>query len=317
MANKNQRDRRTGMSIRSILMHPATLFLFTTLVVVVSAISMWNRYRDKIVEVAEFQLTEESIQLRTPPPQWTKSNLKTMLLDQYQKPSTLDPSLVANTADFIRSIGWVEKINEIRKSKSALKIDLTYRHPVAMVKINDTQLLPVDRQGVILDGELIRAVDDAQLLRISMFRPISPNASLYTWQQWPDQRVQEAASIGYVLADHWKQLGLLRIVTFQLPGDRAERQDFQLWTHGQIDPNDVDNRPYAAKVIWGNAPGCESQDEASATAKIQAIDNFIVQRGPLLDSIPNGKLLDVRTGTPILTSQARTADQVRLFSNIR
>ena len=297
------------MSLRSIALHPALWFVVATIVIIGGAISVWDRYQHKIIDADDFRLTAEKIRLSQPEPNWANSSIKQMLLDQLRDPTVLDNNVVVDTADLIRSIGWVEQVQRVEKSKAGLDIDVVYRFPVAMVKIDDRQLLPVDRNGVIMNGDLFDKKQVNGCLRVSVYRPISPNQQLLTWQPWPDRRIKDAAAISAALNQHWKSLQLYRVVTFQLPGDRAKPEPFELWTEGHVRPEDVTPRPYAAKIRWGNAPGSELTGEADALTKIRAINDFVSKSGPLAKSIPRGKVLVVRSGQPILTSNLRTAQQ--------
>ena len=188
---------------------------------------------------------------------------------------------------------------------------------MAVVKTQDNRLLPIDRHGVVLDPELIGLEYSQNLLRISVFRPIGPQTKLQNWRKWPDQRIEQAAAVSHAMGDHWRTQGLFRIVSRQLPGERADPQPFELWTYGHIYPDSNDKRRYVSKVIWGSAPGLESDHEASAIEKIQAIDEFILKRGPLVESISPGSSLDVRSGKPFLTPELRGAAQLDFFSDFR
>ena len=304
------------MNVRSILLHPGVWFSVTTIAIIGGAIALWGQYQDKIVNAAEYQLTSENIRLSQPEPGWARSSIKQMLLDKLPDPSVLDTNVVSSTAELVRSIGWIEQVKRIEKSTAGLDIDVVYREPVAMVKINESELLPVDRNGVIMNGQLFDKQQVNGCLRVSVYRPVSPADQLRTWQPWPDTRIRDAAAISAVLNQHWQSLQLYRIVSFQLPGDRAKPEPFELWTRGHVRPDDATQTPYAAKIRWGSAPGLEVPDEADALTKIQAINEFVLKYGPLVESIPIGKMLDVQTGRPILTSNLRTAQQRALSESL-
>jgi hypothetical protein len=304
------------MTVRSIVLHPGIWFFVATMAMIGGSISLWGRFQHKIVNPSDFRLSTENIRLSQPEPEWARVSIKQLLLDQLRPPSLLDANVVKRTADLLRSVGWIESIQRIEKSKAGLDIDVVYRQPVAMVKINERELLPVDRNGVIMNGDLLGNQQVAEFLRVSVYRPIAPNEQLLTWQPWPDTRVRDAAAICSALGEEWKDLQLYRVVTFQLPGERAKREPFELWTRGHVRADDVTQTPYAAKIRWGNAPGSEAAGEADALMKIQAINEFVMQYGPLVESIPNDRVLDVQTGRPILTSNLRTAQQQELYENL-
>ena len=310
------RYQHESSTLKTILLHPALLFFTAVLIIIVGALSLWQNYQAKIVTAEQFRLTPETLQL-TQTPDWAAVDLRHAIFSRDPAQSTLDTELVPKTAAYLESLGWIEKINRIQKTSNGLNVDINYRTPVAMVKLSNSQLLPIDRYGVVLASEYIRPEKQSNLMQVFMFRPLQKNESVHHWQTWPDQRVLEAAAIGYVLEDFWQSQGLFRVVTMQLPGNNAHTEPFELWTRGHVDLESDDRTPYASKVIWGNAPGLESQNEALAHLKIKAIQDFISTRGPLATAVPKGKWLDVRTGKAVLTTRVRSAQQVKFSSSIR
>ena len=56
--NKDILDRLlAGISIRGTLVHPTTLFIFATSILIGSAIFLWERHQETIVNLEEFSLT--------------------------------------------------------------------------------------------------------------------------------------------------------------------------------------------------------------------------------------------------------------------
>ena len=126
-----------GISIRGTLVHPTTLFVFATSILIGSAIFLWERHQETIVNLDEFSLTQEKI-LLTPQPHWSDLDLREMVLDQSngEQASILDTELVPRTAGIMKQVGFVEHINSIEKSKAGLNIDVIYRQPVALVELS-------------------------------------------------------------------------------------------------------------------------------------------------------------------------------------
>ena len=122
MARKNQDilDRLIGnLSLRGLLFHPATLFVAATGGLIAGAILLWEAQSGTIVNLEEFQLTQEKIRL-TEPPEWAETNLKEILTSQPSgdAPSILDSELVSRTANVMRNVGYVRarpKCPEIQK----------------------------------------------------------------------------------------------------------------------------------------------------------------------------------------------------------
>ena len=281
-----------GISLQALILHPATWFMFASVCTIGGAIQLWNAYQEDIVDPHKYRLTADNIRLSTPP-EWSDADLKQLVLQddsQESEPSLLDTELVPRTVHAFRTVGWVERVQRVQKSKHGLDIDLVYREPVGVVELNrltiarwpanqTARVLPVDRNGVIMPGEIAA---NRQLLRFSIFNP-SRASGLEPWTQWPDERVKSAAAIGEALDGSWQDFGLYRIVTFRRPGPTNDSNvPFELWP-------DV-----GTQVIWGNPPGQEISSEVSAEAKIQAIAEFVANYGQL-DRLPKQKI-DVRSG---------------------
>ena len=112
-----------GLSLRGIILHPATLFVIATMMMIGGAIFLWERHQGKIVKLEEFQLTEDKISLTTPPI-WADRNLKQLVIQGVSKTnprtqangqtgatggtaSILDTQLVARTASVMKNVGYV------------------------------------------------------------------------------------------------------------------------------------------------------------------------------------------------------------------
>ena len=292
-----------SFSWRGLLLHPATLFVAASMLVLATAMSLWNQYRHTIINQADYLLTRDKVHLPSPP-ELCRSDLKALVLEQNDSPtqaSLLDPALVSNTVNTFRTVGWVEQVRKIEKSRSGLDIDLVYRTPVGMVELNPTtvpgwpenqtpKLFPIDRYGIIMPGTLAARND---LLRISVFDP-AREARLETWSDWPDERVKAAAAIGLIVANDWQAFGLYRIVTFRRPSQTSDASvPFELWP------------AVGTQVIWGNPPGREVSSEASAQLKLQALKSFVDQMGPLNQL--NEQKIDIRSGNVRLVSTSKTA----------
>ncbi len=307
-------DRLSEISIRRILLHPVFLFLVATMLVMTGAVSTWNRYQFDIVDVDEYELTRENILLTGPQPEWAKSDVRQMVLDQFADSSatTLEANLVPATARLFQTVGWVESVRRIEKTKDTLKLDLVYRDPVALVRIAGSKpWLPIDRSGVILDGEIVVPKDpsvgfvDDHLL-IYVFKPDVTNLS--TWQQWPDRRIQGAASICKLLKPYWQIQGIKQVVTLQVPRTGTPVRDYELRPK---------NGEEGTIIVWGSAPGDEAQGEATPEQKIAAINDYVLRNGSLEQARAKGLVVDVRSGSAVLASRVRTADQKYILKQLK
>ena len=306
-----------NFSWRGFLLHQATLFVAAMILVIGGVVFLWNNYQHTIADPTEFQLTEDKIEM-TPPPEWAEEDLRKIIAEN-QSHSILDPNLVSNTAAKIRSVGFVENVNQIVKSKSGLKIDLQYRFPVARIELsrstfrdhwkNEPVYLPVDRQGVLMP----RHLNADELPRLCMLYPgnLIPGKEhdLATWSDIDDPRIRDAASIAQYFVHDAKRIGVDRIVTHKRPlKDDDVEIPFELW-------------PYFAKgtkVIWGQAPGNEAVSEAPVQQKLIAIENFVAQHGSLNEPHePKGLTIDVRTGTVEIVRPDKVASESLMESFAR
>ena len=293
----------SGLSLRAMLLHPATWFVVASTATLVVAIQLWNTHQTDIVDQEKYQLTAEKIQVNAPP-KWMETDLKQLILESdspQSEPSLLDIKLVSRTVNAFRTVGWVEKVQSVEKSKSGLNIDLIYRDAVGVVELNHltvakwpstqtARILPVDRTGMVMPGKVAA---DRKLLRFSIFDP-ARHTGLEPWTTWPDERVKAAAAISEMIGSRWQELGLYRIVTFRKPNQPNDQNiPFELWP-------DV-----GTQVIWGNPPGQETFAEASAEKKIQAIEEFVAEYGQL-DRLPKQRI-DVRSGKALVIGNVQTA----------
>ena len=88
---------------------------------------------------------------------------------------------------------------------------------------------------------------------------------------WGDVRVLGAARIASALLEHWKPLGLVRIVLVN--GDQVEGENAAA-TYRVLAAN-------GAIVSWGHAPGQETLGEPSPQKKISQLLSFAKQTGHL------------------------------------
>ena len=291
-----------SLSIRGVLFHPAGLFLAVTIGLIAGAIFLWEGQQGKIVDLAEFQLTQDKIRL-TPAPEWAKADLKDLILNESleSNASILDTQLVPRTANVMQNVGFVEHVHSVRKSKTGLDIDVTYRHPVGLVELSPVTIpewtkgnrakkimLPVDRFGVVMPKDL--AVGQSWP-RIMIPYPSAPD-ELTNWTQWPDERIQDAAAISSLFKDVAQSLGLALVV-----------QDPVLHSGTQI-PFDL-RFDSGVIIIWGNAPGKELDSEVDAETKMKVIKDIVAQYGPKISL--GRKVIDIRSGQAIEAVESKTA----------
>ena len=302
-----------NFSLRGTLLHPGTLFVLVTGLTIAGALSLWQRYQHRLIPAAQYQLTEDRVRI-TPAPQWAKIDLKRLLLEVpagHAAPNILDTDVVSRTATTLQSVGWVAKVNQVRKSADGLDIDVRYRFPVGIVELNQmtvprwdqsktAQVMPVDSSGTVMPAEIVQHV---QLPRISVFNPQSLDL-LRPWEVWRDARVVDAAAIMSQIGARAQQLGIYRVMTMRSSRQMAASQiPFELWPQN------------GTKVVWGNAPGKEVVGEASAASKLEALVRFVSQHGSL-EQMPDRRV-DLRSGKIVITKDAHVAEKGNIFNGLK
>lgn len=300
-------------SLRGTLLHPGTLFVLVTGLTIAGALNLWQRYQHRLIPAAQYQLTEDRVRI-TPAPAWAKIDLKRLLLEVpagQQAANILDTDVVSRTATTLQSVGWVQKVNQVRKSADGLDIDVRYRIPVGIVELNHTtvpnwdrsktaQVMPVDSGGTVMPAEIVQHV---ALPRISVFNPQSLNL-LRPWTVWRDARVVDAAAIMSQIGSQAQQLGIYRVMTMRSSRQMSANQiPFELWPE------------HGTQVVWGSAPGKEAVGEANAQVKLEALVHFVTQHGSL-DQMPERKV-DLRSGKIVITKDSHVAEKDNMFSELK
>ncbi len=301
-----------NFSLRGTLLHPGTLFVLITVLTIVGALNLWERYQHRLIPVQDYQLTADRVRI-TPAPSWAKIDLKRLLLEVpagQAPPNILDTDVVARTAMTLKSVGWVEEVDQVRKSSDGLDIDLRYRRPVGKVTLNHTnvpgwartktaQVMPVDQNGMVMPPQLVQHF---KLPRISVFNPQSFSMAR-PWAVWPDLRIVDAAAIISLIGSEADRLGIYRVMTLRSSRQMSAAEiPFELWPEN------------GTKVVWGNAPGKEVVGEASAQNKLTALVRFVTQHGSL-GQMPDRRV-DLRSGKIVITQDAHVADKDGIFGDV-
>ena len=312
--NEDLLDRLVNsFSLRGTLFHPGTLFVLVTGLTIAGALNLWQRYQHRLIPAAEYQLTEDRVRI-TPAPKWAKVNLKRLLLEVpagQEAPNIMDTDVVARTAATLQSVGWVAKVNQVKKSADGLDIDVRYRIPVGIVELNKltvpnwdqskaAQVMPVDGSGTVMPAEVVQHVAPP---RISIFNP-QRLSLLRPWTVWQDARVVDAAAIMNQIGSRAKQLGIYRVMTMRSSRELSASQvPFELWPEN------------GTRIVWGNAPGKEVVGEASADVKLDALLRFVSQHGSL-EEMPERRV-DLRSGKIVISKDAHVAEKDNMFSGLK
>ena len=290
-----------SFSLRGILLHQATLFIAASCLVIGGVIFLWKNNQSTIVDIDAYQLTANKIVMPEPPP-WVDLDPRELILGTEDSPSILNPMLIADTAEKVEGMLFVDQVHSISKSKSGVEIDLAYRRPVAVVTIDSNTMpkviekgveikLAVDRNGVVMPKQLSQT---PHLPIISMLYPVKRQTQLNTWADWPDARVRAAAKISQYFPE--RRLGVKFVVTAQKPDQLEQEHPFELWSS---------QCAKGTRIIWGIEPDSQTGDEATVQQKLAAIDDLISRLGSL--DRKTGRVFDVRTGQAVEVPRDKVA----------
>ena len=246
---------------------------------------LWEQVREHVVSSTDYRLDPASIEIN-PLPEWIHADLKAEVIRDASLDgtlSTLDPELTMRIAQAFRLHPWVAAVDRVSKQfPPAVKVELVYRRPVAMVEVPGPALLPVDAQGVVLPTEDFSPLDARHYPRIGEIKT-SPSGPVGT--RWGDTRVAGAALVAAAIAEHWEPLALNHIVASgrqtTAPGVR-ETDAYELYTKA------------GTRIDWGRPPGAEISGEALAEKKIAALLEYAATHGGSLDDPKKPLRLDVR-----------------------
>ena len=297
-----------SFSLRGFLLHQATLFVAASCLVIGGVMFLWKNNQASIVDVNDYLLTANKIEMSQPPP-WVDLDPRELIMGGKETVSILDPNLVSQTAEEVKQMPFVDQIQSISKSKSGVQIEVAYRRPVAVVLINSDTMpgminnstkikLPIDRNGIVMPKDLSKTPN---LPLISMPYPVKRQTQLNTWSDWPDKRVRDAAKISQHFAGG--NLGVFRVVTSQKPGQLNPKEPFELWSVSGV---------YGTRIIWGVEPDSQGGKEATVQQKLAAINDVVARLGKLgpvktLRNQPLGRVFDVRSGEAVEVPRDKVA----------
>ena len=278
-----------GGPARPVLIVLALLLLFFA-----AAIYVRHQWPDLLAGHNRQRLTAEQIEVVPPQPDWIKSDVKAEVVGGgLANLNPLDRDLTTRVAGAFAVHNWVAEVIKVHKQAGPkIVVELCYRRPVAMVEVasgSQSGLLAVDKLGVLLPpDDFVKPTKDLQTqlnrqyLRITA-KDAQPAGPIGT--AWGDDRVVGAARIAAAWQGRWKVLGLFRIVAL---GDRPQHAvpatiQYELYTRGGL------------RILWGRAPGEELSGEATAEQKVDRLEQYVADKGPLDQQTPAGDI-DLRDG---------------------
>jgi len=261
-----------GVSIVRFVLRPQNRSVVLTLAVVIVAVAGavygWWRWGEAALRSSEYQISDAQISV-TPQPAWIRADVRQETLRALSsiELDLLDRGLVDKIAHAFALHPWVAKVLRVEKQNPArIIVDVEYRRPVLAVKLDvqgEEGLLLVDGNGVLLRSSDFSPAQAKDYLRITASGE-APTGVYGT--PWASERITGAARVAEALADRWQKLGLYWISASR-PTNRAFVYELR----------DQENK---LRVIWGAAPGNEAADEATAEAKIAALERYLADKDP-------------------------------------
>ncbi len=289
-------DSISELSLHRVLLHPVALMVVATVVMIVIGSMTWQAHKTEIVQLDEFSITKANL-LVPAHPSWVPENWIDVAIrdSRLHEVSILDVNATEMIASALAVQPWVKEIDRVEKTRRTVRVDLKFRQPVAMVEIGGNKLVPVDGEGVILDGNLFTTAQVNSYMRISI--PLPAGNSAMIGKPWPDNRIKGCAKIAALWQDHWADLQLLRVVN-RSPAKHANKKTSELVPFELFTSNET-------PIIWGSLPGSETKGEATAEEKIHALIKFSKTQLPL-NQLGPGIGLDLRTGQVKKSSMSLT-----------
>ncbi len=297
------RQRRSARSRAvSWLFRPRRLVLLAGLAV---AAVLWPQMRRQLPDLKsqpQYQITLDRITV-TPAPRWIPDNLTEDVLRRVgiRLPLSLhDPALSERIAAAFVTHPWIRTVHRVSRSWPAgIRVDVTYRRPVAMVRGVDG-FYPIDTEGCLLPGSDFRQSD---VNRYPVVENITTVPAAGQGQPWGDPAVSGAARLAERLLEtqedgrsYWEIWGLAAIEVSAQVGLPEELSDAQyaLRTSG------------GSRIIWGRAPDTRHPGEVSADQKLQRMAEYHRIYGSF-DDAPEAYVFDLREWKGIRRSLARDA----------
>ncbi len=254
----------------------------------------------KISNWPEYELTADRWEV-TQKPNWVRRDVMREAIENgdLTHVSLLDPDLTEKVSRAFVLCSWVKEVNRVEKRYPAkVRVDITYRKPVAMVEVDDelaakegVPCYPVDETGVLLSTLDFSNVDLAHYPRIRVLgatRQTPPGAP------WGDPRIEQAALIAGAILDHFTDWGVARIE--MVPSADDDRRAKAPFLYRLVTERGL-------KIDFGHAPGMEDSTEPTINEKIRRLTDYKQKNGKL-NELDAGLLIDLRPTSGIVVKPA-------------
>ena len=254
----------------------STVSVFAVLVVFVIALAVaWYIYQDRVNQQPQFKLKPEMLTLSPDQPDWIKADvLQAVFADQKLDEQYLtDRKLASQLRDAFLLHPCVAAVTRVAKRPDGVDIELEYRTPVAMVVVkleNQRWLYPVDGDAVVLPPREFSTEDVSNYLRIR-HDYVPPAGQI--GDSWGDEVLTKVTQVAALIERApWQSMGLYSLRVTENPETKAK----VIYIIKKDTPG--------FRVLWGNLPGEESEDELPAPDKLTRLVKFFNQNKTLVVS---------------------------------
>ena len=276
--------------ISGLLKAPAALAFLWPVLLVMGGSLAWHRWGADQINRRYNALHLEQVKI-SPIPEYIRSDIVESVFraTDLTKVSLLDTQATAQIANAFAINPWIESVTRVQKTSTStgnIDVHVTYRRPVAMVKVfsrhpdvKDTGFFPVDANSVLLPTDDFSRADTHNYMHIIVkdTYPISGVGS-----KFGDTRVADAALLASLLLNYRESLGIVAITLDERLSNDDQPQLLNLvLKSGQ-------------KVRWGSAPGKELNGEPQPIEKMR-----------VLLSDPNASSLNLHTAQPAVSARTR------------
>ena len=274
------------------LVNVALVFLGLAIFAAVVAF-VWQRVGPLVMQDEVYRLDLERIHV-SEQPTWVRADVRAEVVQAAgldANRSVIDSKLTAEIAAAFTQHPWVDEVVSVAKRYPAeIDVELTYRRPVAVVKLEGTtklELHPVDITGVRLPASAYSANELRSFPRISGIAELPPLG-----QPAEDPAVSAAAQLAALLEDDWQAMQFALIVP---PSRNAASTGgvFSLVTRA------------GSTVIWGSVDSEPLAASPLSKARVAFLRSYLAQHKSL-DGRAGPHTLDLRK-LPSTDEKSRTA----------
>lgn len=239
-------------------------------------VAAWRFSRDSIQHQPQYHLDADQIRI-SPAPDWISQDFVKKVLDASgltDRSSLFDDSLSKKLSQAFAADPWVESVERVEiRYPAGADIRLTYRKPVAFVELPSQELLPIDRNGILLSTYYFAGLtpeDRSVYPRIQGLKSFPQGEVGFSWG---DPLVHDTARFIDSLSDIFVKTKLKKVRPVTEKTATGNRCKYQLSTDK------------GATVLWGTFEPDQAIIETKRKRLLDILDMY-----KSLDNVPDNFL---------------------------